>query len=244
MLPHVNHNGPEPPYDNNYPKYKGVSFGSVGEVIDTARLVLYNRTTSFDFMTYHENGPINTAKPFPTQTWISPHNYRKMMYALQNSDGTGDFQFVGIIVAVVVVNFRTHRDGRVEIRPSYPLRDMPFVRDNRQTTNVRVELYDRTGEVIESYPCHVHNPYQDPEGPYLDFHEVIRWNDEVREIAIVRDGRELGRSRVGEAVPEVRIEGVDAWRGRPGRSGSCGLDRLSRESAGGPVHRRPRSLHE
>ena len=46
---------------------------------------------------------------------------------------------------------------------SYPLRDMPFVRDNRQTTNVRVELQiTNTGEVIEQISLPVHNPYQDP----------------------------------------------------------------------------------
>ncbi|HET7112502.1 MAG TPA: hypothetical protein VFI57_02610 [Pyrinomonadaceae bacterium] len=206
-LPHVNFNGPEPPFDDKYPKYSGFAFGSIGEEgIDTARLALYHPKTSFDFMTYNENGPTVL---FTQTTWISPHNYKKMMYALRATDGTGDFPLIaGIVVTVIAINFRAHRDGRIEIRPSYPLTDMPYTRDIRETTNVRVELYDRRGEVIESQRCHVHNPYQDPEGPYLDFHEVIRWSDEVAEVAFLRDGRELHRARVGEAVPQVHVEAV------------------------------------
>ena len=207
MLPHVNFNGPEPPFDDNYPKYKNVSFGSVGEEgIDTARLTLYHPTSSFDFMTYNENGPTTL---FPTTTWISPHNYKKMMFSIRATEGTGDLAIItGIVVTVIALNFRAHRDGRIEVMPSYPLRDMPYIRDHRETTNVRVELYDRRGEVIESYRCHFNNPYQDPEGPYLDFHEVLRWSDDVSEVVFLRDGRELLRSRVGEAVPGVSLEGV------------------------------------
>jgi hypothetical protein len=206
-LPHVNVNGPEPPYDDKYPKYKNFSFGSVGEEgVDTARLALYNPSTSFDFMTYNENGP---TKLFPTTTWISPHNYQKMMFDIRATEGTGDLAIISaIVVTVLALNFRAHRDGRIEIMPSYPLTNMPYIRDRRETNNVRVELYDRRGEVIESYRCHFNNPYQDPEGPYLDFHEVIRWPEEVGEVVILRDGRELSRSRVGEAVPGVRLEGV------------------------------------
>jgi hypothetical protein len=208
QLNHINVNGPAPPYDPKYPDYDAFTFGSVGEEgIDTARLRLYDPQSSFDFMTYNENG---TPELFTTSTWISPYHYRKMMYAIRSTDGTGDFPPIAVIISVKVMlfNFRMHRGGRIEVLPSYPVTGLPYVLDNRPTTEVMLELYDPNGEVIGSHRCHQHNPYQDPDGPYLDFHESLPWPEEVGEIVFVCERQELSRLRVEAATLDVRLEGV------------------------------------
>jgi hypothetical protein len=207
-LKHVNENGPEAPYEDNYPTYGSFPFGSIGEEgIDTARLVLYHPTSSFDFMTYNENGP---PQLFTSTTWISPYLYKKMMYDIRSTNGTADFPAAmsSTSTRAILLNFRVYRDGRVEMLPSYPVTGLPYVRDSRPELGVMLDLYDRNGAVIGSYRCHVHNPYQDADGAYLDFHEVLPWPEGGGEIACVRDRQELTRLPIGETALDMRLEGV------------------------------------
>ncbi|HEY9285890.1 MAG TPA: hypothetical protein VIP46_20740 [Pyrinomonadaceae bacterium] len=209
QLDHVNVNGPEPPHDPKYPDYGPFPFGSVGEAgLDAARMTLYDPPSSFDFMTYNENGPTTL---FPTSTWISPYHYKKMMNAIRTTEGTGDFPplIVSFTATVMLFNFRVHRGGRVEVAPSYPVTGLPAIRDGRPPADIMLDLYDRNGELIDSHRCHRHNPYQDPDGAYLDFHEALPWPEDVGEVVVVRGRRRLGRLRVGgERGREVRVEGV------------------------------------
>jgi hypothetical protein len=206
-IKHVDAGGAPEPFESKYPNYGTFPFGSIGEVgIDTARLTLYNPQFSYDFMSYWENGGVPL---FTTNTWISPYHYQRMMSILTASQGTGDIVLQVTITAVAMLfNFRVYRGGRVELLPSYPVRGVPKTRDLRPEVGVMLDLYDRSGAVIGSYRCHQHNPYQDPDGAYLDFHEVLPWSEEVGEVCFVREREELTRLRVGEAPTEVHLEGV------------------------------------
>ena len=86
-----------------------------------------------------------------------------------------------------------HRDGRVEVLPSYRLTGVPLVHDTRERSDIMLDVYDRTGRLIETYRCHRHNPYQDPDGPYLDYHEVVPWPAEVGQVVFGRGRDELAR---------------------------------------------------
>jgi hypothetical protein len=77
----------------------------------------------------------------------------------------------GIIVTVIALNFRAHRDGRVEIKPSYPMRDMPYIRDIRETTDVRVEDGASSQKLMGSVECVRTN--EDSAGMLRD--NVRRW---------------------------------------------------------------------
>ena len=86
-----------------------------------------------------------------------------------------------------------HRDGRVEVLPSYRLTGVPLVHDTRERSDIMLDVYDRTGRLIERYRCHRLNPYQDPDGPYLDYHEVVPWPAEVGQVVFGRGRDELAR---------------------------------------------------
>ena len=204
---HVNVNSPPAPLDAKYPTYGTFPFGSVGETgIDTARLALYDPATAFDYMTYNENG---AKVAFTTSTWISPYNYMRMMRTLEGTEGTGDIILVAIIVgAVVGMNFRVHRDGRVEVLPSYRLTGVPLTHDARERSDIIMDVYDRAGALIDTYRCHRHNPYQDPDGAYVDYHEVVPWPDDVGHVVFARGREELARVDIGESSPTVELREI------------------------------------
>jgi hypothetical protein len=213
---HVNVGGPAGPYDTGYSTFGTFPFGSVGEVgIDTERLTLYDPATSFDYMTYNENGP---KVLFTTSTWVSPYNYTRMMRVIRSTAGTGDAILAdGGIGDLLLLNFRVFRDGRVEVLPSYPVTGVPWTEDSRAQSDVVLDLYTRDGELIDSYRSRQHNPYQDPDGPYVDYHEVLPWHGDVGEIVFARHRIELDRVRVGGTRREVRLEPI--IRAQPGRRG-------------------------
>jgi hypothetical protein len=188
-LDHINAGGAKAPFDGNYPKYREGTFpfGSIGEFgLDTTRLTLFAPSTASDMMTYLDAADV----PFPSQTWLSPYNYQKMMNALVESDGTGDFPATtAASSAMMLLNFRLYRDGKVELLPSYP-----------------VDGIDRNGEVLRSHHCHEHNPYQDPDGPFVDFHEVMTWSAEVARLAFVKEGKTFQTIDVDEYEPEIQLK--------------------------------------
>ena len=128
------------------------------------------------------------------------------MYALQNSDGTGDFQFVGIIVGSCCSKFshpprRTSRDPTELSVARHAVRSRQPADHERQSRAVRSR---RARDRVVPLPRP--QPIPGSEGPYLDFHEVIRWNDEVAKSRL-RDGR-VGSPARRRGCAEVRIEGV------------------------------------
>jgi hypothetical protein len=153
-------------------------------------------------MTYSDSADVL----LPTATWISPYHYQKMMNALVLSNGTGDYPVtISITATVMLLNFRIHRDGRVELLPSYPVTGVTSLDGNRPARPVMLDLLGRNGEVLRSYRCHEHNPYQDPDGAYLDFHEVLPWSEEVAGLVFVRRGEVLQTIEVDERQPEIRL---------------------------------------
>ena len=197
-IEHVDAGGAPAPFDAAYPTYGSFPFGSIGEFgLDTARMTLFNPATAQDRMTYSDSANVN----FPTGTWISPYHYQKMMNSLIASEGTS---WVTIVVTLVM-NFRVHRDGRVELRPSYLATGIPPRDAGRPTRPVMLDLVGRDGTVLGSHRCHVHNPYQDPDGAYLDFHEVLPWSTEVARVVVVREREVVGTIDVGERPPRIRL---------------------------------------
>jgi hypothetical protein len=208
LLDHLNVNGAPAPYDAKYPTYGAFPLGSIGEHgLDTARLDLYDPQTDFDFMTYWENG--NPPPLFTTSTWISPYHYRKMMQFIRASDGTADYTAPAPTPgSFLLLNFRLRRGGEVELKPSYQLDGLPWFGDPRPELDVMIDLIDRRERVIASYRAHLHNPLQDPDGSYLDFHELLPLRDEVAAVAVIRGGQELARWQLDVQAPDLRLEEV------------------------------------
>jgi hypothetical protein len=207
LLDHVDACGAPPAFDDDFPKYPIGGFGSIGECgIDTRRLTLYDPATSKDLMTYCDN----PAAQFPPATWVSPHSYLKMMDAVSFSNGTGDYSDTVIVtLPFLMLNFRLHRDGRVQIGPSYVVRGVGPANDGRRAVPLIIDVLDAKDEVLESHRCRTFNPYQDPDGAYVDYCEMIPWRSDGRRLRFVRGGEVLAINDVPERGPEVRLRGMD-----------------------------------
>jgi hypothetical protein len=141
-----------------------------------------------------------------------------MMRVIRSTAGTGDATVVdGGIGDLFLLNFRVFRDDRVEVLPSYPVTGVPWTEDSRARSDIVLDLYTRDGDLIDSYRSHQHSPYQDPDGPYVDYHEVLPWRSDVGEIVFARHRTELHRVGVGDARHEVRLEPIS--RAQSGRRG-------------------------
>ena len=231
-LGHVDAGGAPEPFDTNYPKYRdgNLQFGTIGEAgLNTARMTLFNPVTGTDLMTYFDAADVL----FPASTWISPYHYQKLMNELLATNGTGDLQ---VIIAITVtggammLNFRAHRDGRVDLLPCYLVPGVKARRSRNQARPLMIDLIGADGEVLSSHRCHEHNPYQDPDGAFVDYHEVIDWSDEVTRIAFVREGRVLQTMDVGERRPRVELGEID----RVQRNGDLARLRWTHDSDGTP----------
>jgi hypothetical protein len=208
-LDHVDACGAPAPFDDDYPKYPIGAFGSIGECgIDTRRLTLFDPATARDLMTYCDN----PAAQFPPRTWISPHNYLKTMDGISSSQGTGDYvqvAAVGGTLPFLMLNFRLYRDGRLQIRPSYVIDGVAPAEGARCAVPVIIDVLDGQGEAVDSHRCHRLNPYQDPDGPYVDYCEMIPWRSEGRNLRFVRRGEVLATLDLQERGPEVRLRPLD-----------------------------------
>ena len=205
LLDHVAAGGAPAPFNNNYPKYREgtLRFGTIGEVgLNTARMTAFDPATDTDLMTYFDANDV----PFPASTWISPYHYRWMMDWIRATVGTGDLQVViAVIASAMVLNFRMHREGRVDLLPSYRV---SRVRDHGGHTlafGLMVDLIGRDAEVLGSHRCRKHNDRQDPDGPFLDFHEVIAWSDDIARLAFVRKGRVVHVVDVETHEPSIQL---------------------------------------
>ncbi len=197
---HLNDGMAAGPYDTAYPTYATFPFASIGEFgVNVQRMTLFNPNTTRDFMSYFDA----TDVPFPAATWISPYFYRDLMDTVIVNDGTGDL-VLKVVLIVKILSFRMHRDGRVELLPSYTV-EVPAPDDHRPRSEVMIDVRGADGEVIRSHRCHAPNPYQDPDGPWLDYHEVLPWSDDVTALTFVRHGKELDTHEVDRHKPRVQL---------------------------------------
>jgi hypothetical protein len=203
-LQHLNDGIAAGPFETNYPKYREGTFpyGSIGEFgLNTSRMTLFNPTTTFDLMTYFDAADVL----FPGNTWISPYHYQRMLNALTASDGTGDIALV-LIAVVLIANFRVYRDGKVELLPSYIV-DRVNVQDNSPLTDsIMLDIHGANGEILRSHRCHRHNPYQDMDGPFVDYHEIIPWSEELTGFSVIRNGEVINAIKPENNKPKIKLD--------------------------------------
>jgi hypothetical protein len=103
------------------------------------------------------------------------------------------------------LNFRVHRDGHVEVRPSFHLPTAMDPIELGWPSDVSCELLSEGGEVLEFHPCRQSDPHQHPDGPYLDFHEAIPWVARASSIRFLRKGDVLHVHEIEGTPPEVEF---------------------------------------
>ncbi|HET7326307.1 MAG TPA: M66 family metalloprotease [Nocardioidaceae bacterium] len=187
-------NPPNP--DPNYPDYYFDPSASIGEFgFDSVTGTVHDPERTFDYMSYC--GP----------RWTSPYTYVGVMNEMVSRAGARSRQRTNLAHDMrerLYLNFRLTRDGAVQLLPSYHLPGPPAA-GHGAPTSVFVELRDRQGDTLESRRCNQIDPHQDPDGPYLDFHEVLTWHPAAASIRVRRQGAELGSVDIEPRPPHVRL---------------------------------------
>jgi hypothetical protein len=101
------------------------------------------------------------------------------------------------------LNFRVHRDGRVDLLPSFHLPGIVPTPMYAPLARVAVELRGPAGQVFGFYRCH-QDMLADPGAPFLDFHEVVPWNPQTVALGFFfDDGDQVQVLELEESAPEM-----------------------------------------
>lgn len=169
--------------------------------MNSIRMTLFNPADSFDLMTYFDAGNVL----FPTNTWISPYHYQRMMNLLTATNGTGDLVLIVIVVALIA-NFRVYRNGKVELLSSYIV-DRVNAHDNSPVAEgVMLDIHGANDEVISSHRCHRHNAYQDLDGSFVDYHEIIPWSEGLTGFSVLRNGEVIDTIKPDNKKVEMKLD--------------------------------------
>lgn len=183
--------------DPNYPTYNSYPSGSIGEYgFDNETSQVFNPSTTFDFMSYC--GP----------TWISPYTYVGLMNGIITSMASGNAERTSEVAVAhenLHLNFRVHLDGRVELLPSFHLSGQAPSSEMGDRSPVSCRLLNADGQITVVHHCHYNDPHQDPDGPYVEFHEVVLWAPDTRSIAFVREGKVIYTFELEGQAPEVKM---------------------------------------
>src|SRR5262249_36344296 len=185
--------------DASYPTYASYPSGSIGEFgFDTATGQIFDPAGTYDFMSYC--GPV----------WTSPYTYTGLKSAITASPAAAHPDRAGgrdVEREFLYLNYRLYRSGRVELLPSFhvPGRAAEEVEGVGIETDVTCDLLGAKGDVIESHRCSVKNPHMDPDGPVVEFHEVLPWSDDVQSIAFQRAGEPVHTLDLAEPAPELTV---------------------------------------
>ncbi len=198
-----NPGGPDP----NYPTYNSYPSGSIGEFgFDTSNSQVHNPVSTFDYMSYC--GPV----------WTSPYTYVGLKNAITASPAAAHPQRAGsrhLEGEYLFLNFRMHKDGRVEVMNSFHLPTPSPPLEMGRETSVGCDLLCKDGAVLESHLCRLTNPHHDEGGPSVEFYEAIRWNDKTHTITFYRDGKVCHTIEVEERAPEVAFSATQQAERRP-----------------------------
>ncbi|WP_276371023.1 hypothetical protein [Chryseolinea sp. H1M3-3] len=193
------------PYETNYPKYKEGTFpfGSIGEFgLNTSRMTLFDPANSVDLMSYGDGMDVL----FPTNTWISPYHYQRMLNTIVASDGTGDI--ITIVAIVVIANFRVYRDGKVELLSSYIVDNVSRYDNAPITDAILLDIHGANGEVVGTHRCHRHNPYQDEENAFIDYHELIPWTKDFSGFSVIRNGKVIDTIKTEKKKSKIKLDNI------------------------------------
>jgi hypothetical protein len=199
-----NPGGPDP----NYPTYDSYPSGSIGEFgFDSASSQVFDPAGTFDFMSYC--GPV----------WTSPYTYVGLKGAIAASPAAAHPDRAGgrdVERDYLYLNYRLDRGGRVELLPSFHLhgRAPAEAEGVGIETDVGCDLLGPKGEVLESHSCSIKNPHMDPDGPVVEFHEVIPWSDQVHSIAFHRAGQVTHTHELA-AAPELVLQPLNRVERQP-----------------------------
>jgi hypothetical protein len=191
-----NPGGPDP----NYPTYDSYPSGSIGEFgFDSASSQIFDPASTYDYMSYC--GPV----------WTSPYTYVGLKNAITAAPAAAHPDAAGgrnVEREYLYLNYRIFRSGEVQLLPSFHLYGPAPQGEKGQESDVSCDLVGPDGELLETHRCSIANPHIDPDGPVVEFHEIVPWSDSVTSLVFRRGGEVCHTLQVDEAAPEVTMQPV------------------------------------
>ena len=107
----------------------------------------------------------------------------------------------------LIVAFRSHRDGSVELRWALHLPGAPPRQRADGASDIGLELYDAEGALIATANCR-RPADRPPKRQHEDFQEVLPWFESVASVVVIRGQDELARWAVEDRASERLIDGL------------------------------------
>jgi hypothetical protein len=196
--------------DAMYPTYlnqqTGANFpdGSIGEFgLSIGNFTVPDPATHRDVMT-------NCAPK-----WISPYTYMAMrtrilstmppaMPALALTSATNARN---MLEEYLYLNIRVHRDGQVDVLPSFHLHELPSALETEVLSSVECNLMRMEGEVVASHRFR-REPLQNPDAQEVQYHGALRWDSTAQAIEFFRDGKLIYTYNIEPELPTVSVENL------------------------------------
>ncbi len=197
------------PLDANYPTYDALPKASIGEVgIDDLGNV-QDPALTLDFM---------AQAVCSTTRWVSPYTYEGLRNEFPPVAGSPDLRSLMMKkldpesprAQHLFLNFRIHRNGMVEIFPSFHYLSLPRVKEGRWTPYA-IELRDAYNRVLQAQRIWLTDPYENLDSPGIDFYKPIPFPEETARVVITCgatgqcEQKELVAVDVPSDPPKVRI---------------------------------------
>jgi hypothetical protein len=183
-----------PNADPAYPTYDNYPSGSIGEFgFDVSTSNVLDPAVYRDFMSYC------------ALRWVSPYTYMALREAI--TERFGDLARRAFIEdrtrELLFLNFRLHRDGAVEVRPSFHLRKRANRAGERPPSDISCELLSPEGEVLVFHRCGLNEPFEDPDRAHVDFHETLPWAENAASIRFLRNRDVLHVHEIERTSPQL-----------------------------------------
>ena len=163
-----------PPLDPNSPTYDNFPMASIGEVGVDDQGNVQDPALTLDFM---------AQASCSTTRWVSPYTYEGLRIQFVPVDASSDARALMAVAPAphegesmrrehLFLNFRIHRGGRIDVRPSFHYESEPRRKTGRPTP-YGVELRDGHNRPLEAQRILLTDPYRDLDSPGIDFFKQI-----------------------------------------------------------------------
>lgn len=198
------------PLDPNYPVYGTLPMASIGEVgIDDSGNVK-DPALVLDFM---------AQATCSTNRWVSPYTYESLRQVFPPVPSSPDVRArAGSLPSPakeppsehLFLKFRTYRNGRIEVFPSFHYMSSPLVKAG-EATPYGIELRDCQDKVVQAQRVLLTDPTQDLDSAALDFFKPIPFPAEASRLVFTCGGtgdcgqREILSVGIPKDAPKVHI---------------------------------------
>jgi hypothetical protein len=189
--------------DVSYPHYYDddrYGWSTIGEFgFDGSTSQVFSPASYHDFMGYC------------TPRWVSPYTYTKIRADMVERFGDPSLARRADEMSrdTLFLNFSVHRDGKVEVQPSFHLRKNVDSIETGPSTEIACELLDQDENVLVFHRCRESDVHSDADSAIVDFHAALPWFDEATSIRFLRNGDVLYVHNIEESRPHIEFSGSE-----------------------------------